>query len=227
MIMIREKVLKILDKLEDMYPKVAPFLTHHNAYSLLVAVMLSAQCTDERVNMVTPNLFGKGVGGYENGYDSPHTMLELGEEGLKKIIRSCGFYNSKGRNIIKMSVELLERHDGEVPGVLDELVALSGVGVKTASVVLTQWFHIPAMPVDTHVHRISNRLGFCKTKTPEKTEQALREVLPEEKWIKSHLQIIVHGRTLCMARKPQCEECPLNELCEWEGKLIVDESGER
>jgi len=210
--MKHEKVIQILDGLEAMYPEVAPFLTHHNAFSLLVAVMLSAQCTDERVNMVTPNLFPQ--------YDSPEKMLELGEEKLKEIIKSCGFYNSKGRNIIKMSMELIERHGGEVPGTLKDLVALSGVGVKTASVVLTQWFYIPAVPVDTHVHRISNRLGLCATKTPEKTEKALREVLPEDTWIKSHLQLIVHGRTICFSRKPRCSECPLNDLCEWEGKRL-------
>ena len=205
--MKKEKIIEILDLLDEVYPDVKPFLEHHNAFTLLVAVMLSAQCTDKRVNMVTPNLFGSGVGGFESGYDTPDKMLELGEVGLKEIIKSCGFYNSKGRNIIAMCVELLERHDGEVPGTLKELVKLSGVGVKTASVVLTQWFSVPAVPVDTHVHRIANRLGFCKTKTPEKTEQALRKVLPENRWIMSHLQMIVHGRQTCISRKPKCSEC--------------------
>lgn len=209
--MKKEKVTDILDLLDRMYPDVKPFLKHDSAFTLLVAVMLSAQCTDERVNMVTPNLFP--------AYDTPEKMLELGEEKLKEIIKSCGFYNSKGRNIIAMCMELIERHDGEVPGTLEELVKLSGVGVKTASVVLTQWFGIPAVPVDTHVHRISNRLGLCDTKTAEKTEKALREVLPEDRWIQSHLQIIVHGRTICFARKPKCGDCALKDLCEWKEKV--------
>ncbi|MBT6068349.1 endonuclease III [Candidatus Peregrinibacteria bacterium] len=228
--MKQEKVLKIMEILEREFPDPVPALDHKDAFTLLVAVILSAQCTDVRVNMVTPNLFGKmGCNEGEMGvlYDSPEKILELGEEGLKKIIKSCGFYNAKARNIMGMCHGLIEKYDGKVPDILEELVELPGVGRKTASVILCQWFRIPAVPVDTHVHRISNRLGLVNgvlgpggTKTPEKTEMALREVLPRDKWIDGHLQIIFHGRKTCTARRPKCMDCPLWEFCEWEGKSI-------
>ena len=211
-------------------------LHHKDAFTLLVAVILSARCTDERVNIVTSNLFGKGVGGFANGYDSLDKMLQLGEEKLKKIIHSCGFYNAKAKSIIGMCRGLIERRNGKVPDTLDELVKLPGVGRKTASVVLCQWFHRPAVPVDTHVHRVSNRLGIVNAKTPDKTEIALRKNVPEKYWIDGHLQLIFHGRKTCVAREPKCGECALNELCEWkkkekydvaEGRLITSKNYEK
>ncbi len=210
--MDKKKVIQILEILEREFPDPKPALDHSDAFTLLVAVILSAQCTDARVNMVTPNLFP--------AYDSPAKILELGEEGLKEIIKSCGFYNAKARSIIGMCQGLIEKHGGEVPSTLEELIKLPGVGRKTASVILCQWFRVPAVPVDTHVHRLANRFGFCKTRTPEKTEMALREVLPRDKWIDGHLQIIFHGRKTCTARRPKCIECPLKELCEWGGKAL-------
>lgn len=217
--MKKEKVVEVFEMLEKMYTKVEPFLTHHNAFSFLVGVILSAQCTDERVNKVTPNLFGSGVGGFEHGYDSPEKMLSLGENGLKEIIKSCGFFNAKARNIIGMCYGLIENYGSEVPSALEEMIKLPGVGRKTASVLLTQWFNTPAVPVDTHVHRIANRLGLVNTKTADKTEMAFRKNVPEKCWIDGHLRIIVHGRTVCFARKPKCSDCALKDLCEWKEKV--------
>lgn len=218
-LMKKEKVVQIFRKLDGMFPNPKPALNHKDAFTLLVAVILSAQCTDIRVNMVTPNLFGKGVGGLIGGYDTPEKILKLGEEELKKIIRSCGFYNAKAKNIIGMCHGVLENFGGKVPDTLEELIKLPGVGRKTASVILCQWFHKPAVPVDTHMHRVANRLGLVMAKTPEKTEMRFREAVPEEEWIDGHLQIIFHGRKTCFARKPKCGVCPLNDLCEWKDKV--------
>lgn len=201
-----------------MFPSPKPALDHKDAFTLLVAVILSAQCTDVRVNMVTPHLFGKGVGGYKSGCDSPEKILILGEDKLKKIIHSCGFFNAKAKSIIGMCRGLIEKYNGHVPDTLEELIKLPGVGRKTASVILCQWFHKSAVPVDTHVHRVANRLGLVRAKTPEKTEMRFREAVPEEYWIDGHLQIIFHGRKTCFARKPKCGVCPLNDLCEWKDK---------
>ncbi|MDP4008674.1 MAG: endonuclease III [Candidatus Peregrinibacteria bacterium] len=205
--MKKEKIIEIFEMLRRLYPNPKPALDHKDAFTLLIAVILSAQCTDERVNKVTPNLFPK--------YDSPEKILELGIEKLKEIIHSCGFFNAKAGSIIGMCHGLLENHNGQVPSTLDELIKLPGVGRKTASVVLCQWFKVPTVPVDTHVHRITNRLGLVKTKTPEKTEFAFRKVVPEKYWIDGHLQIIFHGRQTCISRKPKCSECALKDLCEW------------
>lgn len=218
-LMKKEKVVQIFDQLDGMFPNPKPALDHKDAFTLLVAVILSAQCTDVRVNMVTPYLFGKEVGGYGAGYDSPEKILKLGEDKLKKIIHSCGFYNSKAKSIIGMCRGLIEKYNGHVPDTLEKLIKLPGVGRKTASVILCQWFHKPAVPVDTHVHRVANRLGLVRAKTPEKTEMRFREIVPEEYWIDGHLQIIFHGRKTCLARKPKCGSCLLNDLCEWKDKV--------
>ena len=196
--------------LDQQFPHPVASLRHTTVYELLVAVILSAQCMDERVNMITPNLFPK--------YNTPGKMCALGEEKLKKIIKSCGFFNAKARNIMGMSYGLIERFHGKIPSTLEELITLPGVGRKTASVILTQWCKVPAVPVDTHVHRVANRLGLCYTKTPGKTEFALRKILPKYSWINVHLQIIFHGRKTCIARKPKCGECALKDLCEWREK---------
>lgn len=211
--MRRDERKKVTDQifriLEGKYPKVEPFLHHTNAFTLLVAVMLSAQCTDKMVNKVTADFL------FTN--DTPELILRLGEEELKKYIRRCGFFNAKARNIILMSEMLIRDFNGAVPSTLDELVQLPGVGRKTASVVLCQWFKIPAVPVDTHIHRVSNRLGICRAKTPEKTEMEFRKNVNEIDWIDGHLRLILLGRELCFARKPNCAGCPLKGLCKSSG----------
>lgn len=197
---------QVFSRLETLYPDPRPFLDHSDAFTLLVAVILSAQCTDAMVNKVTPSLFPE--------FNTPQKMLELGEEQLATRIRRCGYYNAKAKNIIKLCGELIATHHGLVPDTMEDLVALSGVGRKTASVVLSQWFDVPAVPVDTHVHRVSNRIGLVDTKTPDATEFALREVVDKEHWILGHMRMILLGRSFCIARKPKCEVCPLNDICQ-------------
>jgi endonuclease-3 len=181
------------------------YLHHDTPWQLLIAVILSAQCTDERVNMVTADLFVK--------YDSleKFALADLGE--LEKDIHSIGFYHMKAKNIIACSRALLERHGGEVPCSIEELTALAGVGRKTANVIRGNIFHEPSVVVDTHVKRISRKLGLAKAEDPEKIEYELMEVLPREFWILWNIHIIRLGRTICIARRPKCGECFLADLC--------------
>lgn len=204
----------VLTILEDTYPKLPIPLHHRNVFELLIAVILSAQCTDERVNQVTPNLFP------EDRPCLPEDILALGEERVKKIIFSCGYHNQKTKALIGTSEAL---KDGkEVPSDFEKLTALPGVGAKTAQVVQTQWFDIPAFPVDTHVHRVCNRIGLANTgKNRDKTERQVKETVPKEKWGDLHLQLIYHGRSLCTAYKPKCSDCPLKDVCKWEDKNLV------
>ena len=201
------KVIKILDV---EFPDPKPPLHFRNNYELLVAVILSAQCTDERVNKVTPSLFPQ--------YNTPEKMVALGAERLSKLIHSCGFFNQKTKAILAFSQELIDRHEGKIPETLEELSALSGVGRKSASVILAQSFGIPAFPVDTHIFRVANRIGFVDEKTPDKTDLSLRKVIPKDKWIPLHLQMIFHGRKTCKSQKPKCWECPVLEICEYNKK---------
>ncbi|MDF2379348.1 MAG: endonuclease III [Candidatus Gracilibacteria bacterium] len=205
----KDKVMFIDAQLNRLYPEPEPPLHFDSVYQLLVAVILSAQCTDERVNIVTKDLFADASG--------PHEILALGEEKLKGYIRTCGLFNSKAKNIIKMTADLLEHHDGEVPREFDELVKLAGVGNKTAGVVVAQAFGTPAFPVDTHIERLAHRLGLTKAKTADKISADLKKLFPIERWADLHLQIIFHGRQVCPARKPRCGECELLEVCP-EGK---------
>lgn len=168
--------------------------------------MLSGQSTDVQVNKVTPNLFPQ--------YNTPEKLIALGESKLREIIFSCGYHNQKAKNLIACSKKLLQKHQGQVPSTLQSLTALPGVGRKTASVILIHGFNIPAFPVDTHVLRVSNRLGLVHTKTPDKTDLALRKRIPKDKWIDLHLQLVLHGRKTCQAKKPRCGECPLKAICE-------------
>ena len=203
------ETLKILDQT---YPELPIPLQHRSAFELLIAVILSAQCTDERVNQVTPKLFPK------DRACTPKDILELGEAEVKKIIFPTGYYNSKTKALMGTSRALLGK---EVPSSLEELTALPGVGNKTAQVVQTQWFDMPAFPVDTHVHRVANRLGFAHSgKNRDKTERQVKATVPKENWSDLHLQLIYHGRKLCMARKPKCSDCLLFEQCEWEDKTF-------
>jgi endonuclease-3 len=172
---------------------------------LLVAVMLSAQCTDARVNMVTPALF--------RAHADAASMATLRPEELEPFIKTCGLYRSKAKNIVAASRLLVERHGGHVPQTMAELMALPGVGRKTANVVLSVAFDQAAIAVDTHVFRVANRLGLTKAKNPAQTETQLMKVIPEAEWSDAHHWLIHHGREICHARRPECARCPLRELC--------------
>lgn len=197
---------RVLDALEGLYPEAKAELHFSNPYETLVATILSAQCTDKRVNMVTERLFPL--------YPDAHAMARLTPEELEPMIRECGLYRNKARNIVSASRALVEKYDGRVPSTREELMALPGVGQKTAGVVLLAAFGDDQIPVDTHVFRVSRRIGLADADTPEKVERQLREILPRERWSHAHHLIIWHGRRVCHARKPECENCPLKgDIC--------------
>ncbi|MDO5725052.1 MAG: endonuclease III [Tissierellia bacterium] len=197
----------IIDKLIKYYPDAECELEHENAFQLLVATILSAQCTDVRVNMITKTLF--------ETVKRPEDILEMGMEKLIEIIRPCGFFNSKAKNIMGSSLKLVKEYNSQVPDTMKELIKLPGVGRKTANVVLSNIFGVPAIAVDTHVFRVTNRIGLVKTKTPDETEQALMKKLDKSKWTIAHHVLIFHGRRICAARKPKCEICPIDEDCNY------------
>ena len=181
------------------------YLNHENAFQLLIATMLSAQCTDARVNIVTKKLFQK--------YPTVESFANASQTELEKDIYSTGFYKNKAKNIIACSKKLLEQYGGEVPSDIDQLTSLDGVGRKTANVIRGNIFHEPSIVVDTHVKRISKLLGLTKSDDPVVIEQELMKVLPKEQWILYNIQIIQHGRQVCIARRPKCGECTLKEVC--------------
>ena len=187
-------------------------LNYHNAYTLLVAVILSAQTTDKGVNKATNKLFKIA--------DSPQKMLELGEDKLKQYIRTIGLFNNKAKNIIQMSKDLIDKHNGEVPKTREELTLLAGVGRKTANVVLNVWYNLPALAVDTHVMRISQRLDFTKSTTPLAIEQDLMKVLPKEYVIKANHWLVLFGRYICKAQRPECQNCSISKYCKSKDKKI-------
>ena len=201
----------IIEKLEKMYPDADTELKFNSEYELLVAVMLSAQCTDKRVNQVTEKLFKE--------YNTPEKMLTLTQEELEQKIFSCGFYKNKAKNILKTSKTLVEKYNGKVPDNLKELQALDGVGRKTANVVGAVAFNIPAIAVDTHVFRVANRIGLTNAKNELNTELQLQKAIPKEKWLRVHHLIIWHGRRCCDARKPKCEQCLINGECKFYARL--------
>ncbi|NLY52271.1 MAG: endonuclease III [Firmicutes bacterium] len=196
---------EILARLKYLYPKAKSGLNYTTPFELLVATILSAQCTDARVNKVTAQLFGKA--------NTPEGILALGREKLESIIRECGLFRSKAGYIMEACQILLSEYGGEVPADFESLMRLPGVGRKTASVILSNAFGIPAMPVDTHVFRVSNRLGLAKGKTPREVEEGLKELLPQDEWNQTHHLLIRHGREICKARNPGCQICPLRDLC--------------
>jgi len=197
----REKVQDITTILEKLYPKTPIPLDHQDNYTLLVAVLLSAQCTDVRVNKVTPDLFAKA--------NNPTDMVKLEVEDIKAIIRPCGLSPRKSKAIHELSEIILRKHDGEVPDNYEDLEALPGVGHKTASVVMSQGFGVPAFPVDTHIHRLAYRWGLSTGKNVVQTEKDLKRLFPKELWNKLHLQIIFFGREYCPARGHDPKECPI------------------
>lgn len=199
-----EKVAHITQILEDLYPETPVPLDNTSPFTLLVAVLLSAQCTDERVNKVTPHLFAKA--------DNPFDMIKLTVEEIRQIIRPCGLSPTKSKAIFNLSHILIDKYNGEVPETLEELEELPGVGHKTASVVISQAFGVPAFPVDTHIHRLAYRWKLSTGKNVVKTEKDLKRLFPEEIWNKLHLQIIFFGREYCPARGHKAEECPVCKL---------------
>lgn len=196
---------KIFDILKKEYPKVKPALEYSNPFELLISTILSAQCTDERVNLVTKVLFKK--------YKNPKDFVNLSNEELEKEIFSTGFYKQKTKSIKSCCEELINYHKGKVPADFDELVKLPGVGRKTASVIAGNAFGIPAIAVDTHVKRLSNLLGFIDSQNPDKIEIRLKELLPESYWINSSHWLATHGRKICIANRPKCNECVIGDLC--------------
>jgi endonuclease-3 len=196
------RVAKIIDGLRDLYPDVRCELNHENAFQLIVATILSAQCTDERVNMVTPELFRRWP-------DAP-ALAQAEPAELEKVIHSTGFFRNKAKNLLGMARKLVETHGNDVPQTMVELLALPGVARKTANVVLGTAFGIPSgVVVDTHVMRLSNLLGLTQQKDPVKIEQDLQEIVPREEWINFSHRLIWHGRRVCIANRPKCGECPL------------------
>ena len=199
----REQALKILS---EVYAGARPALRYNTAYELLIAVILSAQCTDERVNKVTAELFKE--------HATPEAMLTLSQEELEKYIYSCGLYKSKAAHILSASRDIIEKFGGIVPENFNDLKSLAGVGQKTANVVSSVWFDKDAIAVDTHVFRVSNRLGLAHANTPLKTEEQLKETIPKEHWSEAHHWLIWHGRRVCHSQKPDCANCPLAECCD-------------
>lgn len=198
------RIKKIIATLNRLYPDPKPFLNFRTPYELLVATILAAQCTDARVNTVTPDFF--------KAADTPEKMLKLGSSKIEHYVRSTGFFRAKTKNILNMSKMLLEKFDSRVPDTMEDLQSLPGVGRKTASCVLAQGMHIPAFPVDRHIFRVANRLGLAHQKTPEKTDLEVRKNIPEKYWVNLHLQLVSHGRKICRPN-PKCGICPLLPYC--------------
>jgi len=206
---------QILATLESLYGLEKCGLDFDTPFELLIATILSAQCTDVRVNIVTKDLF--------HCYNTPKMILTLGEKGLLKKIKSCGLSNTKAKNIILTCDRLLSEYDGIVPKSMDELISLPGVGRKTANVVMSNAFDIPAIAVDTHVFRVSKRIGLAKGKTVLEVEKELMKNIPREQWSQAHHWLIWHGRRCCTARNPKCIECKLQIRCDY-GKQYLAEA---
>lgn len=205
--MSQKRVNEILDALAETYPGAGCELVHRTPFELLVATILSAQATDKKVNQVTEKLFLK--------YNTPQDFLSLTQEDLEGEIKEIGLYRNKAKNILAMCRELIERFQGQVPANMKDLVSLPGVGRKTANVVLSNAFGVPAIAVDTHVFRVSNRIGLAEGKNVDETEKHLMGNIPEGRWSHAHHLIIWHGRRMCSARNPKCDLCPITEHCKF------------
>ncbi len=201
----QEEINEIIQRLEKMHPEAHCELDFDTPFEALVAVILSAQCTDKRVNMVTSQLYKK--------YNTPQDFVDIDIEKLEELIKPCGFYKNKAKNIKACAKGIIDNFNGEVPSTMDELTSLAGVGRKTANVIMAEIFHDDAIAVDTHVKRVSNRLGFVKSDDPYEIEKALKKIFPKEKWSRMHHLLIFLGRYTCKAIKPDCENCLLNDKC--------------
>ena len=203
----KDKIKEVLDKLEEAYPEAECALHHQNVFQLIVAVALSAQTTDKSVNVVTPALFER--------YPDAEALAAAEAPEVSEYIKRIGMYKTKAKNIVGMAQKLVSDYDGQVPEDYDALVSLPGVGRKTANVVLSVGFGHQRIAVDTHVFRVANRIGLVHEKDVLKTELALMERIPEERWSRTHHSLIFHCRQCCDARKPKCDDCPINTLCEY------------
>lgn len=209
-LLTKEEVKEVLNILNKEYPDAQCELNHNSPYELLVATILSAQCTDVRVNQVTSELF--------DYYNTPAKIIEMGIERLEDYIKPCGFYRNKAKNIMGASLMILNQYNGEVPDTVKELMKLPGVGKKTANVVASTCFGVQAIAVDTHVFRLSNRIGIVNEKNVEDTEKSLQKKIEKNMWTKAHHLLIFHGRRTCKARKPLCEQCVINFYCKYYNK---------
>ncbi len=203
----KEQITDLLDKLLQAHPQPECELNFSSPFELLVAVILSAQCTDKRVNEVTKTLFAK--------YNKPQDFAQIRQEELEKLIYSCGFYRSKAAHIISCARDIVERFGGEVPEDFESLLSLAGVGRKTANVVGGVAFGKQTMAVDTHVLRLANRIGFISSNKPEEVERRLVEIFPQERLTQAHHLLILHGRYVCTARRPDCAACPITQYCKF------------
>lgn len=201
----KEETKNILKELDKLYPNAGCSLDYKSNYNLIVAVVLSAQTTDVSVNKVTPILFEK--------YPTTFDLASAKPKDVEDIIHKIGLYKNKAKNIVGLAKEVVEKFDGEIPGNFDDLVSLPGVGRKTANVVLAECFGMQKIAVDTHVFRVTNRIGIVNEDNPLATEKSLMKVIPEDNWTHSHHLLIFHGRGLCTARNPKCDDCPINCTC--------------
>jgi len=208
----KDEALEVVEILKKTYPDAKPGLHFKNAFELLVATILSAQCTDKRVNMITEKLFKK--------YKSPFDLKDVDPLELEEEIRDCGLYRNKSRNIINTCKILCDKYGGTVPNDMEKLMELPGVGRKTANVVISNAFKQDAIAVDTHVFRVSNRIGLAESDDVLKTEQQLMDILPKNLWSLSHHLLIYHGRNICIARKPKCDICPIKHICKFYKNFI-------
>jgi endonuclease-3 len=210
----KRRAAAILDRLEAAHPEATCALSHRNPYELVMATILSAQCTDERVNQVTPALFAR--------YPDARALAAAVPEDVEEIIRSTGFFRAKARSLIGCAAGLVERHGGQVPGRMEELVKLPGVGRKTANVVLGHAFGVESgIAVDTHVFRVSQRLGLARAETPEEIEEQLMALVAQRRWSRTSDLLIFHGRKVCAARSPRCGGCPVFDLCAWDDRVAI------
>ena len=201
----RERAVQVLDRLKEAYPTARCSLDFVNPLHLMVSTILAAQCTDDRVNIVTPSLFKK--------YKMPRDYAEAPEGEIEEAIRTCGFFRQKAKNIRNACRTIIDRFGGKVPGTMEELLQLDGVGRKTANVILGECFKTPGIIVDTHCTRLAQRLGFTKNDDPAKIEQDLMKIVPQPEWTTFSHCLVFHGRAVCNARAPRCSVCPVNELC--------------
>lgn len=215
----RRRAEEVAERLARLYPEAICELDHRNPFELTAATILSAQCTDVRVNMVTPALFAK--------YPDPYALAAARQSDVEKIIKSTGFYQSKARNLIGMARRVVEHFDGEIPEDLEDLVTLPGVGRKTGNVVRSVAFDLPGLPVDTHVGRLSRRLGLTTEHDPVKVEMVLNEFVPGAERGKFSLRLILHGRRVCDARRPRCDSCELADICPSAGKPVIGPTTKR
>ena len=206
--MEKKEAVEIIKKLKEYYPDATCSLDFKTPFEMVISVMLSAQCTDERVNKTTPSLFEK--------YSTPQSICDMELEELERIIHPCGFYKNKAKNIKAMAKEILEKYNGKVPETMEELITLPGVGRKSANVVMLEAFNNPqGIAIDTHAKRIANRVGLSKNTVPEKVEQDILKLIPKEYYKDVNHLFVWHGRKICNARKPKCNECPIKKYCRY------------